>query len=147
MASSSANVPLGPMKYIAHLASAQSGTRALQVWSTAHFSDLTSSSPPKPLPISGGLGYKIRQVIAIWDARLLFLDTNLWVCSLDLDSQELSAEAVKRHFFLLPEWQNRTGSEPFLMAFSEAKREFSVAFKDRLLVVRRGLDIAEPWAS
>ena len=134
-----------PVKYIAHLFPSQFGTNTLQVWFAESLSDSTSSSTPEPRPDPDHLGSKIRQVIAVWDTKLLFLDTNLWVCSLDLSEQETSAEAVKRHFFLLSEWQGGVGSEPFIMIFSETKREFLIAFKERLLVVKRGLDLAEPW--
>ena len=66
-------------------------------------SDPTSSSPVEPRPDPDHPGSKIRQVIAVWDTRLLFLYMNLWVCSLDLSLHELSAKAVKRHFLVLSE--------------------------------------------
>lgn len=133
-------------KYTAHLFSIQFGTQSLQVWPTESLFGLTSPSIPEPISDPDHLGSKMRQIIAVWETRLLFLDTNLWVCSLELSSQELSANAVKRHFFLLSEWQSGIGSEPFIMTFSEAKREFLIAFKERLLVVKNGLDSAEPWS-
>lgn len=142
---SAATVPSRPMKYIAHLSPSQFGTNSLRVWPAASLSGSTSSSAPEPRPDPNHLGSEIRQVIAIWDTRLLFLDTHLWVCSLDLSLQDNSAKAVKRHFFLLSEWQGGMGNKPFIMVFSEAKREFLIAFKERLLVVKRGLDLAEPW--
>jgi len=140
-----ATVPLRPMKYIAHLSFTLFGSQSLQVWPAASLSGPTLSSTPEPHPDPNHLGSKMRQIIAVWGTRLLFLDTNFWVCSLELSSQELSAKAVKRHFFLLSEWQSAIGGKAFIMEFSEAKREFLIVFKERLLVVKKGLDLAEPW--
>ena len=140
-----ATVPLRPMKYIVHLFLAPFGTQFLRAWPAEYFLGPTSSPTFEPHPDPDYLGSKIRQIIAVWETTLLFLDTNSWVCSLELSSKELSAKAVKRHFFLLSEWQRSIASEPFLMTFCEVKREFLIAFKERLLVVKRGLDAAEPW--
>ena len=144
---SAATLPLRRIKYTAHLFPSNFGTNILQVWPAQSLSGSTSTSTPEPCPDPDYLGSKIRQIIAVWDTKLLFLDTNLWVCSLDLSLQEISAKAVKRHFFLLSEWQGGMRSEPFIMVFSEAKREFLIAFKERLLVVKKGLDLAESWGS
>jgi len=140
-----ATVPLRPIKFIAHLFSTPFGPQSLQVWPAEALSGLTSSPTPEPHPDPDHLSSRMRQIIGLWETRLLFLDTNLWVCSLELKSQELSAKAVKRHFFLLSEWQSDRGVMPCIMAFSEAKREVFIAFKERLLVVKNGLDSAEPW--
>ena len=141
-----ATVPLKLAKYIAHLFSTPVGPQSLRVWPTESLSGTTSSSTPQPYPDPENLGSKMRQIIAVWESKLLFLDMNLWVCSLELDARELNAKGVMRHFFLLSEWRSGSGDEPFTMVFSEAKREFMVAFKERLLVVKRGLDLAEPWS-
>ena len=140
-----ATVPLRPIKFIAHLFSTPSNIQSLKVWPAESLSGPTSSSTSEPRFDPDHLGSRMRQIIALWETRLLFLDTNLWVCSLELSTQKISAKAVKRHFFLQSEWHSGIGSEPFIMAFSEAKREFLIAFKERLLVVKRGLDSAEPW--
>ncbi len=141
-----ATVPLRPMKYIVHLFSTLFGRNSLRVWPAESLSSPTSSSTPEPYPDPDHLGSRMRQIIAVWETRLLFLDTDLWVCSLELSSQELSVKAVKRHFFLLAEWQSDVaGIMTFIMAFSVAKREVLIVFKERLLVVKNGLDSAEPW--
>ncbi|KAK2853296.1 hypothetical protein FQN49_005206 [Arthroderma sp. PD_2] len=53
---------------------------------------------------------KIRRLICITGKLVLFIDKDLWVCSLDLD-QEYPARSqnggAQRHFFLLPEWWPR----------------------------------------
>ena len=140
-----ATVPAWPMNYIAYLFPTSSGINSLQIWPAESFSAPASSSVPQPLPDPDHLGSKMRQIIAVWGSKLLFLDTNFWVCSLELSSQEIRAKTAKRHFFLLSEWQNGRGSKPFICEFSAVQREFFVVFKESLLVVTRGLDVAEPW--
>lgn len=141
-----ATIPPRPPKYIVNLFLTPFGTKSLQVWPAEFLSGPTSSSTPEPRPDPDHLGSKMQQIIAVWETRLLFLDKNFWVCSLELSSKELSAAVVKRHFFLLSEWQSGMGSEPFIIAFAEAKRDFIIAFKERLLVVQNGLDSTEPWS-
>ena len=138
-------VPIRRIKYFAFLFGTLGGTRSLRVWPAETLSGSTSSSAHRPLPEYSALGSKMLQIVAVWDAKLIFLDTDFWVCSLDLCLQEISPKAVKRHFFLPSEWQSRIGDEHFVIVFSEAKREFMLAFKERFLVVKRGLDIAETW--
>lgn len=141
-----ATAPLRRIKYIAYLFITGFGPQ-LRIWSAESLSGATSSSVPESYADPEHLGSKMRQIIAVWGTRLLFLDINFWVCSLELSSEELGADTVKRHFFLLPEWRSDFGEEPFMMAFSDAQREFLIAFKERLLVVKKGLDLAEPWNS
>ena len=140
-----AEVALPLTKYIVHLFSTPFGPQSLRVYAAEALSGTTSSSTPKSYPDPEYLGSKMRQIIAVSETRLLFLDINLWVCSLELSSGELTAKAVMRHFFLLPEWRSGFGDEPFIMTFSTAKRKFLIAFKERLLVVKNGLDLAQPW--
>ncbi|KAL9046744.1 MAG: hypothetical protein Q9214_000500 [Letrouitia sp. 1 TL-2023] len=138
-------IPLPPINYIAHLFPSLSGTHFLLVWPAESLSAPASSPIPQPLPDPDHLGSKIQQIITVWGTKLLFLDTNLWVCSLEMSSQELCAKAVKRHFFLLSEWQCGVIGEPFIIDFSGSKKEFFITFKERLLVAKRGLDVAEQW--
>ncbi|KAL8792668.1 MAG: hypothetical protein Q9195_004728 [Heterodermia aff. obscurata] len=132
-----------PTKYIAHLSSPPFSPHSLRIWPAELLSGTTSSSPPpQPYPDPNHLGSKMRQIIAVWETRLLFLDIHLWVCSLELSSRELLV--VKRHFFLLPEWLGTESS--FNVLFSEAKREIWIGFRGRLLVVKKGLDWGELWS-
>lgn len=140
-----ATVPLRPTKYVVNLNMTPFSKKCLQVWRAESLSNPTSSSTPEPRLDPDHLGSKMRQIIAVWETRLLFVDINFWVCSIELSSKELNAAAVKRHFFLLSEWQSGMGSEPFIIAFAEARREFLIAFRERLLVVHNGLDSSEPW--
>ena len=137
-----------PINFIAHLSNAStspSDTPSLEIWPASSLSASKSCHRPQPLPDIDKLASKIRQIIAMIESQFLFLDTDYWVCSLDLKTPVLSAQFVKRHFFLLSEWQTRGGS--FIIQYAPLKREFLIAFKDRLLVVTKGLDFAEQWRS
>ncbi|KAI0553746.1 hypothetical protein F4679DRAFT_580465 [Xylaria curta] len=45
----------------------------------------------------------LRDAIPVVGSTLIFLDRNLWVCSLDLNTFN-GAPYGKRHFFILSEW-------------------------------------------
>ena len=135
-----------PIKFVANLAnfsSFTSGTPSLEIWPASSLSVSICCPRPEPLSDIDKLASRIRQIIAIAGTQFLFLDKDHWVCSLDLKTPALSAHSVKRHFFLLSEWQIRGGG--FIIQYSPSKRDFLIAFKDRLLVIKRGFDFAEPW--
>ena len=115
----------------------------LEVWPASSISASNPSAPPVPLPGIDNLASKVHQIITVTGGLLLFLDTDLWVCSLDLTSFTLSRHGTKRHFFVLSEWQSSGGG--FIIEYAPARREFLVAKKHQILVIRRGLDFAEPW--
>jgi WD40 repeat protein len=84
------------------------------------------------------LGPRIEHVISVGEATLYFLDVDLWVCSLNFHNFAESRQ-VKRHFFILPEWRNRTGK---WIVHLTSKREFVFAKQDRVVIVKRGLEFA-----
>ena len=145
VAATKANAPAPTVNCIIHLFPTSSGKHILNTWPAETIPKIASSSPLQPLPDPFNLGSKVLQIIAMWGNRLLFLDTNHWICSLEITPQEICVNTAKRHFFLLSEWQSGVGSERFNIQFSAPKREIIIAFKDRILVAKMGLDIAEPW--
>ena len=92
-------------------------------------------------PLSGFemLGPSIEHIIAVVGTRLLFLDTDLWVCSLDLRNFAATPEA-KRHYFIPPDWRNSSGDVLFHLT---SKNEFVFAKKNELIMIKRGLDYSE----
>ena len=82
-------------------------------------------------------------MIAVVDTTILFLDTALWICSLDVSKYSSFADGAKRHFFLLSEWKGMNGR--FIIDYLPAKREFVVVRKHGVLVVGRGLEFEEDW--
>ena len=144
------SLPQQSVQFIADLRSVStnsyittSSRAKLEVWPTANLPTCSANPRPPPLPTSEQLVAKIRQVIAVTGSTLIFLDVDLWVCSLDLTSSVLSGNGARRHFFLLSEWQSSNGL--FIIDYVPAKREFLVAYGHRILVVNRGLDLSEPW--
>ena len=125
------------------LQSSPSSSTKLGVWAAT--SILPATPSPLPLPLKDFYNHSnmIRQVIATAGSLLLFLDTNLWVCSLDLVACQTLGKGAIKHFFLLSEWQTSTGR--FIIDYQSSSREFVIARKNGLLVVGRGLDFKEPW--
>ena len=123
--------------------SSSSPSAALEVWPVSSISASNSYNPPLPLPGFDNLAHKVRQIIAITGSLLLFLDMDLWVCSLDVRTSTLAGHGAQRHFFVLSEWQS--SDRRFIIEYVPARREFLVARKHGILNVRRGLDFAEPW--
>ena len=114
----------------------QSSTK-LECWQTSDI--MTSSTSIKPLPGFEMLGPFIKYIIAVNGNTLLFLDTDLWVCSLDLKNFAITPEA-KRHFFIPSDWLSISGDVFFHLT---PKNEFVFAKKDGLLVIRRGMEYSE----
>lgn len=119
-------------------------TGKIIVWDV---SSVDSCNPPTPralsIPAFDKYSHHIRKVIGLFDNFLYFLDLDFWVCSLDLTKTKPSAQEVKRHFFLLPEWQDtRCG---FMIENLPLRREFVVSTKHGLIVIGRGLEFEAPW--
>lgn len=112
-------------------------SRRLECWQAADFTPSTTNI----LPLTGfqPLGPTIKHIIALTSSVLLFVDTELWVCSLDLRTFPLTATA-KRHFFTLAEWTSSNGR---LLVGYTARREFVFARQHEIIAVRGGLDFAE----
>ena len=113
----------------------------LECWETSHIqsSSLSITSLPGSEMISGSVDY----IIATIGTRLLFLDTDLWVCSLELKNFSVAPE-LKRHFFIPSEWRNKNSKD--ILFHYTSKDEFVFAKKDGLVVIARGLDYSEPMS-
>ncbi|KAI9784880.1 MAG: hypothetical protein M1816_000575 [Peltula sp. TS41687] len=85
------------------------------------------------------LGPGIEHIIAVTGTTLLFLDTDLWVCSIDLKTFTTAPQA-KRHFFIPSEWLSCNGD---IILQLTSKDEFVFAKKNDLVVIKRGLDFEE----
>lgn len=114
----------------------QSSTK-LECWQTSDI--MTSATSIKPLPGFEMLGPCIKYIIAVNGNTLLFLDTDLWVCSLNLKKFAITPEA-KRHFFIPTDWLSISGDVFFQLT---QKNEFVFAKKYALLIIRRGMDYSE----
>lgn len=120
-----------------------SATSLLKVWPGSSITDFSPCFHPEALHDPGNVSHRISQIIAVDGSKLYFLDTDHWVCSLTLDGPTLSAETARRHFFLLSEWQN--DFQRFDIIYLPTRRDFAIASRGRLGIVKRGLDVEEQW--
>ncbi|KAK8023124.1 WD40 repeat-like protein, partial [Apiospora marii] len=81
----------------------------------------------------------LREVIAVMGTTLIFIDKELWICSLDLTTFN-TAPYAKRHFFILSEWLNVNGDMMFSFT---SKKEFIFVNKGGLVIIKGGLDFSE----
>ncbi|KAI8628819.1 hypothetical protein F5Y19DRAFT_98111 [Xylariaceae sp. FL1651] len=112
------------------------GTR-LYCWDPSTFGKAIDQ-PLRPV-IYEFLAPRLRCVIAAIGSTLLFLDADLWICSLDLKSFN-QAPYAKRHFFILSEWLNVNGG---ILCVFTSKNNFVFVKKGGLLVVNHGLEFSE----
>lgn len=98
--------------------------------------------PASALPFSHRLASRIEQLIALMGpSRLIFLDTELWLCSVDLMAGCDTAgepRGMQRYFFVPSEWRGAMGK--VLLQFNEMNREFVVAVGSGIVVAKHGLD-------
>jgi WD40 repeat protein len=109
----------------------------LVCWQTSNFE--AGSISATSLAGFEELGSRIDHVIDVIGTLLFFLDTDLWVCSLDLRTFR-AVPQVKRHFFILSEWRGGTGR--VLMHFT-SMRDLIFAKEGELVVIKRGLEFSE----
>ncbi|GLB12828.1 hypothetical protein AtubIFM61612_000215 [Aspergillus tubingensis] len=92
----------------------------LMVWDTAQIS--TDGDWPSELHLSGfeRISSRITQVIGVTGSLVLFLDSDLWVCSVDVRQWNAAGQGAWRHFFLLPEWKGN--NREFLVEYIPRRR-------------------------
>ena len=131
-----------------HRMPSPSSAGQLILWPTTAF-DEDSDVPGQPLEVDGleALGPMVHSVLGVISGtRVVFLDTNLWVCSFDLrlssgadvHSQRRSSSSlsnhprtpapdqsmvgfIRRHFFALSEWKDGSNKFNALMVSSTAR--------------------------
>ncbi|KAI3342513.1 NACHT and WD domain protein [Ustulina deusta] len=100
----------------------------------------TESLTPVFGPQISALGASVAHVIQLdTHGRILFLDNQSWVASVNLDALSKDALSYSRHFFVPPEWLS--GSRSMIITVSQ--REIIVARNEDLVVIKGGLDFAE----
>ena len=138
-------------QFVAHLhknstvSSSWPNSASLKIWPASSISTPDGFPPAISIPIFDKLSNKIQQIIGTAGSLVLFLDNDLWVCSLDVTRITSSGHRAMRHFFLLSEWQS--SDRGFIIEYVPSKREFIIAMKHGILVFSRGLEFEEPWFS
>ncbi|KAF7863782.1 hypothetical protein EAF04_006747 [Stromatinia cepivora] len=85
------------------------------------------------------IGPYIYHIIGLSCTNLLFLATDLWVCSLNMEKFWLTPD-VKRHFLIPTDWIHRTDEMQFYLS---AKDEPIFVKKNELAIIRRGLESSQ----
>jgi hypothetical protein len=93
----------------------------------------------EPFSGLGMIGPSIYHIIAITGTRLLFLDTDLWICSLNIETFASDLQ-VKRHFFIPSDWPPPTEEMQFQLS---SNNDCVFVKKNELAVIKRGLDFSE----
>ena len=106
----------------------------LECWQTWDLQEEVTSITA--IPGLDVLGPSVEHVIAVDGNSILFLDTDLWVCSLDLNSFVAKPEA-RRYFFIPAEWQRNLGHLLFQLT---ARKEFVFAKGNELAIIKRGME-------
>ncbi|KAK2758996.1 hypothetical protein FQN54_003094 [Arachnomyces sp. PD_36] len=134
-------------KLIATLSRSHSGSERdpqhkLMVWDASKISLNDEWPETITLPEFEHISANTRQIICVTGSVALFLDKDLWICSVDITRWVAERQGARRHFFLLSEWRGDT--QDFLVKYVHTRREFLVVKKHDVLVVRRGLDVGTP---
>jgi WD40 repeat protein len=119
------------------------GGSSLDIWPASSLTTSTSLPPTIPLGKFGRYTHRIRQIITTVESMVIFLDNDLWICSIDVYNLSTISSGARRHFFLLSEWQSIYGG--FIVEYISSTRQFVVSKKHELLVISRGLEFEEPW--
>ncbi|OBT74634.1 hypothetical protein VF21_06396 [Pseudogymnoascus sp. 05NY08] len=118
---------------------------SLKIWPASSVSTSDAYLSAISIPSFDKHSDRIQQIIATAGSLVFFLDTDLWVCSLDVAKTTTSSHEAMRHFFLLSEWQS--SDRGFIIEYMPSRREFIIAMKHCILVFSRGLEFEEPWFS
>ncbi|GKZ88791.1 hypothetical protein AnigIFM59636_009325 [Aspergillus niger] len=125
-------------KYVSRKASCSK----LRVWKATEIHP--GNKWPNEYHLSGfeHISSRIRQIIGVCGCLILFVDSDSWVCSVDLKEWNANRQGAWRHFYLLSEWKG--SNDKFLIEYLPATREFMVVQRHNVLVIKRGLDVAVP---
>jgi hypothetical protein len=105
------------------------------VWDFKDF--IPDSKTASPIYDLGGFSSSVKKIIGIIGDRLIFLNTNHWVCSTGRDSIE---QSVVRHFFIPNDWVSLTSQ---LLLDVGRSGEIVFVKTAELAVIKRGLEITE----
>ena len=82
----------------------------------------------------GTVSLRVEAVIGALDERLLYLDTDRWVCSINLEKRH---EPVIRHFFIPNDWMIST--DQLLLDLGRTGEVIFVKLNE-IVVIKRGLE-------
>ena len=111
--------------------------RKLLLWTTSEC--LLRHEPTEALPPYRIVTNQVRYVIGTYRQRLVFLDSNGWICSADAGVQNAT-----RHFFIPADWLS-TGANQMIDVTSNGDIVF--VKRHEIAIIKRGLDTSEQGPS
>ncbi|KAJ6159875.1 hypothetical protein N7497_004412 [Penicillium chrysogenum] len=111
---------------------AQYSEPQIHVWDFRGFGLDRAIQPP--VHSFGTVSSRVEAVIGALDERLLYLDTDRWVCSINLEKRH---EPVIRHFFIPNDWMIST--DQLLLDLGRTGEVIFVKLNE-LVVIKRGLE-------
>lgn len=114
--------------------------RKLLLWKTSEC--FLQYEPMKVLPSYRILADQVRYVIGAYRQRLVFLDSNGWICSADVGIP--NADQCTRHFPIPADWLS-TGAN--LMIDITCNGDIVFVKRHEIAVIKRGLDASEQGPS
>ena len=134
----------GQGRYVAATFSESSASRhrprKLLLWSISDL--IVQSEPTKLLSPYRILADKVRYVIGAYRQRLVFLDSNSWVCSADVGTP--GAGGCTRHFFIPNDWLSAGAN---LMIDMTSNGDIVFVKRHEIAVIKRGLETSEQGPS
>jgi WD40 repeat protein len=107
----------------------------INVWD---FRDFNSDKPIQcPVHSFDATSSRFEAIIGALDERLIYLDTNHWVCSINMEN---TGQPAIRHFFFPNDWMGSVGQ--LLLDFGRGGEIIFVKL-DELVVIKRGLEYTE----
>jgi WD40 repeat protein len=91
-------------------------------------------------PQLAALAHHVAHVVGLGEAgKLIFLDTNSWVCSVDLEGLGNGSASYSRHFFVPYDWFS--GARDLICAVTQ--RDVLFARNDDVAIIKGGLEYVE----
>ncbi|KAJ5199534.1 hypothetical protein N7472_004738 [Penicillium cf. griseofulvum] len=112
---------------------AQSSRPQTHVWDMRDFS--SNRAIQSPVHSFDAVSSKVEAIIGALDERLIYLDSDDWVCSTNLKERD---EPVVRHFFIPNNWLPSIGQ---LLLDLGRTGEIIFVKRNELVIIKRGLDV------
>ena len=96
--------------------------------------------PVEPLPYFETLSPRLERLIGVAaPSTLVFLDTDLWVCTINL--QKFDGRSFTRHFFIPYDWLSASGHRVLMDVVGQS--DVLAVRNEEVAIVRRGLRVEE----
>ena len=112
-------------------------TTQLVLFESSDFNDQALDA--EPIPKLERVGARVEHLIGAYRSRLLFLDRDLWICSINL-AKPIQPDSYSRHFFIPYDWHSGTGT---LMVRVTPHGDIVFVRSDEIAIIKPGLEYEE----